>query len=95
MNSGHATTASFPNAAPFSFRGWLFALLVLLFPLVDAWGAFDSVVEHGPSSNRVNAFFLGDGYTSADIAAGTYSTHVQNYVNYMFANAIRQPNRQA
>jgi hypothetical protein len=44
------------------------------------------VVETGPSSNRVNAFFLGDGYTAADIAAGTYAAHVQSYVDYMFSN---------
>ena len=55
---------------------------------VEARGAFDTIVEHGPSSNRVNTFFLGDGYTAADIGAGTYNTHVQNYVNYMFSNTI-------
>lgn len=55
---------------------------------VEARGAFDTIVAHGPSSNRVNTFFLGDGYTAADISAGTYNTHVQNYVNYMFANTL-------
>jgi hypothetical protein len=49
--------------------------------------AFDIIAEHGPSSNRVNTFFLGDGYTAADLAAGTYSNQVQGYVNYMFANS--------
>src|SRR5947207_8692537 len=49
---------------------------------------FDTVVEHGPSSNRVDVFFLGDGYTAANITAGTYANHVQSYVNYMFANSI-------
>ena len=55
---------------------------------IDARAAFDTIAEHGPSSNRVNTFFLGDGYTAADISGGTYTTHVQNYVNYMFANSL-------
>jgi len=54
----------------------------------SARAAFDILAEHGPSSNRVNTFFLGDGYTAADLAAGTYTNQVQGYVNYMFANSV-------
>jgi hypothetical protein len=50
--------------------------------------AYTTVVNNGPSSNRVDIVFLGDGYTASDIAAGTYNTHVQNYVNYMFTNSL-------
>ena len=76
---------------PLPFRLQLNCLLlgaVLLSAGTRARAAFDILAEHGPSSNRVNTFFLGDGYTAADIAAGTYTNHVQGYVNYMFANSL-------
>jgi IgA Peptidase M64 len=63
------------------------AIGLLLAAAHIARAAFDTVVETGPSSNRVDVFFLGDGYTSSDISAGIYSTHVQNYVNYIFTNS--------
>ena len=53
-----------------------------------AWADFITVAETGPSSNRVDVFFLGDGYTAADLTAGTYATNVQNYVDYAFANTL-------
>ena len=31
---------------------------------------FTTIIDNGPSSNRVDIVFLGDGYTTADIAAG-------------------------
>ena len=55
---------------------------------VDARAEFDTVIETGPSSNRVDIFFLGDGYTAADLSAGTYSNHVQSYLNYIFADQV-------
>ena len=76
---------------PLSFRFKFNCLLlgaVLLCASPGARAAFDIIAEHGPSSNRVNTFFLGDGYTATDIAAGTYTNHVQSYVNYMFANSV-------
>ncbi|MDP6045950.1 MAG: M64 family metallopeptidase [Phycisphaerae bacterium] len=45
-----------------------------------------TVINNGPSANRVDVVFLGDGYTAADHAAGTYTTHINSYLNYMFAN---------
>jgi IgA Peptidase M64/PEP-CTERM motif len=63
------------------------AIGLLLAAAHIARAAFDTVVETGPSSNRVDVFFLGDGYTSSDISTGIYSTHVQNYVNYIFTNS--------
>jgi hypothetical protein len=54
--------------------------------------AFDTVIDNGPSSNRVDIFFLGDGYTTADLAAGTFSDHVQNYTDHVFsANLSTDP----
>jgi hypothetical protein len=64
----------------------LLAALMWIAPAARA--AFDIIAEHGPSSNRVNTFFLGDGYTASDIASGKYTSHVQSYVNYMFANSV-------
>ena len=63
-----------------------FLALGLLFgiPLVS-YAAFDTVIDNGPSSNRVDIFFLGDGYTTADLAAGAYSDHVQNYTDHIFS----------
>ena len=48
--------------------------------------AFDTLVDNGPSSNRVDVVFLGDGYTAADHTAGTYTTDINSYLGYMFSN---------
>ncbi len=48
--------------------------------------AFDTLVDNGPSSNRVDIVFLGDGYTAADHTAGTYTTDINSYLGYMFSN---------
>ncbi|MGW8256666.1 MAG: M64 family metallopeptidase [Thermoguttaceae bacterium] len=77
-----------PSQRQFLAPVFLSCLVCLICLARQAKAAFDTIVEHGPSSNRVNVFFLGDGYTATDIAAGTYNTHVQNYVNYMFANSV-------
>src|SRR3954463_7273657 len=42
------------------------------------------MVNNGPASNRVKVFFLGDGYTSADINT-TYVRDVQAMVDHMFS----------
>ncbi len=61
------------------------AICIVPFP---ALGQLLSVVNNGPSSNRVDIVFLGDGYTAADLSAGTYLNHVNGYVDYMFANSL-------
>ena len=71
------------------FRGAVLTAVLSVSCCADnALAAIDTILEHGPSSNRVNTFFLGDGYTASDISTGTYTTHVQNYVDYMFANSV-------
>jgi hypothetical protein len=50
--------------------------------------ALTSVVINGPSSNRVDVVFLGDGYTSTDIAGGSYAADVASYVDYMFGAGL-------
>ncbi len=64
------------------------ALVLALCTSTAARAQFDTLIENGPSSNRVDIFFLGDGYTNADLAAGTFSAHAQNYIDYVFTNSI-------
>jgi hypothetical protein len=45
-----------------------------------------TLLNNGPSSNRVDILFMGDGYTAADIAAGTYRSHVESMVKHLFAD---------
>lgn len=49
-----------------------------------ALAQYETIVDNGPSSNRVDMVFLGDGYTAADHAAGTYTNHIQGYLGYLF-----------
>jgi hypothetical protein len=43
-----------------------------------------TILDNGPNSNRVNIVFLGDGYTTANIASGLYSTHINSMLDHMF-----------
>ena len=57
--------------------------LLILTPAARA----DFVTVRGDAAraaNRVDVAFVGDGYTAADHAAGTYGAHVENYLGYMF-----------
>ena len=47
-----------------------------------------TIIDNGPSSNRVDIVFLGDGYTTVDIAAGKYANHINNYLNHMFSDSL-------
>jgi IgA Peptidase M64 len=49
---------------------------------------FTTLVNNGKSDNRIDVVFLGDGYTSTDVATGTYDNHINNYVNYLFSNSL-------
>lgn len=68
--------------------------LGLLAPLVaalccsPAQGAWNTLVDSGPSSNRIDIVILGDGYTTADHAAGTFEDHVYAYLDHMFADSL-------
>jgi hypothetical protein len=63
-----------------------FALAMLGQPAMAA--PFTTIVNNGKSDNRVDMVFLGDGYTSTDLAAGTYDQHVNSYVNYLFSDSL-------
>src|SRR5262245_34602245 len=50
-----------------------------------ASGAYITMVEHGPSSNRVNVMFLGDGYTASELGT-TYVNDISSMWAHMFGN---------
>ncbi len=66
-----------------------FIMVVTVCLSSSAWAqTLTTVVDNGPSSNRVDMVILGDGYTATDIANGTYAAHVGSYLNYKFANSL-------
>ena len=70
-------------------RSFLIALTLLSAPST-VYGTPITMINHGPSSNRVDIVFLGDGYTATDISNGTYVNHINSYVNYMFSPGLNQ-----
>jgi PKD repeat protein len=44
----------------------------------------ETIIQNGPSSNRVDLVLLGDGYTEANL--GTYASNVGGALDYMFAS---------
>jgi len=68
-----------------SYRPWA-VVIVLLSTAASARAAYVTMIDNGPSSNRVDIVFLGDGYTAADHAAGTYVDHINSYAGSMFAD---------
>ena len=61
------------------------ALTLLAVCLADgpAEAVYTTMVNNGPSANRVDIVFLGDGYTAAQIST-TYVTHVQAMLTHLF-----------
>jgi hypothetical protein len=60
------------------------SLTLVLMAASPAWSSYITFVNNGPSTNRVDMFFLGDGYTAADISAGTYRTHINSMMAHLF-----------
>ncbi len=69
---------------------WIFFQAIFLLAMLShfAQAQFDTLLDNGPSSNRVDIVFLGDGYTTSDHLAGTYDTHVTGYLDYMFGGGV-------
>lgn len=44
---------------------------------------FSTIIDNGPSSNRVDIMFLGDGYTAEEIGT-TYVSHIDAMLTHMF-----------
>lgn len=53
-----------------------------------ALASYTTLVDNGPSSNRVDIIFLGDGYTATDLADGIYYDDITGYLDYMFADTL-------
>ncbi len=49
-----------------------------------------TVLNNGPSTNRIDLIFIGDGYTSSQVD-DLYPTHVQEELDYLFSGANRNP----
>lgn len=49
---------------------------------MPAQAAFTSFLDNGPSSNRVDIVFLGDGYTSTEL--NLYQTHINSMMSHFF-----------
>lgn len=60
------------------------ASIVLALGGVPAFGDYTTVVDNGPSSNRVDIVFIGDGYVQADIDDGMYADHVDAMLDHLF-----------
>ncbi len=58
-----------------------------LYPHLGLAATLTTLVDNGPSSNRVDVVFLGDGYTASDLTAGTFDQHIVNYLDYWFADS--------
>ena len=89
-NSGSMPRRTGVSSSKGSCRAALLAALVLAWPAVAAHAAaaesYVTVVDNGPSANRVDLVVLGDGYTAAEIDT-TYAGHVAGLVDYMFAQS--------
>lgn len=44
-----------------------------------------TMIDNGPSSNRVDMVFLGDGYTASDLST-TYVTHINSMLSHTFSS---------
>jgi Ca2+-binding RTX toxin-like protein len=56
---------------------------------VEGWRIYTihPLVNTGPSANRVDIVFMGDGYTSSEIAT-TYASQVSAFVDYLFDGSL-------
>src|SRR5689334_8100534 len=53
--------------------------------------AFDPVIDNGPTANRVDVVFAGDGYQASEIDT-TYVQHVEALTSYLFSgNILTEP----
>jgi len=59
---------------------------------VNAGPMLRTLVDNGPASNRVDIVILDDGYTAADIGAGTLDAHADALMDYLFGGSqLTQP----
>ncbi len=80
MNAGHRVSARGSLTACAAFA----ATLLLGASFSNA--AYTTIVNNGPNANRVNAVFLGDGYTAGTQLTTTYPAHINTMLQHMFNN---------
>ncbi|MEX0774969.1 MAG: M64 family metallopeptidase [Phycisphaeraceae bacterium] len=61
------------------------AAMLLALLLQSRAAAYVTLANNGPSSNRVDIVFVGDGYRQADIDSGIYAAHIQTMLDHMFS----------
>jgi hypothetical protein len=74
--------------AAMKYSSLLVGVVLAMFGEPVFGAALTTITNNGPSSNRVDVVFLGDGYTSADLAAGIYDNHINSYLDYWFSNSL-------
>ncbi len=80
MNAGHRVVARGSLAACAAF------VATFLLGASFARAAYTTIVNNGPNTNRVNAVFLGDGYTAGTQLTTTYPAHINTMLTHMFNN---------
>lgn len=72
-------------------RSIFIALTVVLAATPCVYGqTVTTVLDNGPSNNRIDLVFVGDGYQESEIDS-TYDGHVQDEIDYLFNGAFRNP----
>lgn len=64
------------------------ALALSLSPRPAVGQSLQTLIDSGPSANRVDLVFFGDGYTQSDLDAGQYATHIDSYLQYLFSDNL-------
>ncbi|MHA3770165.1 M64 family metallopeptidase [Verrucomicrobiota bacterium sgz303538] len=67
---------------PRSLHASIIGLCVLLLVAHESWADFTTFLNTGPSSNRVDIVFLGDGYTSSEL--NLYQSHIDMMMHHLF-----------
>ena len=66
---------------------FVLGLLLISFSFVGStYGDYVTMVDNGPSANRVDVVFLGDGYTASQLNT-TYVMHIDRMLDHMFDDA--------
>jgi MYXO-CTERM domain-containing protein len=70
------------NVVPHASTGWA-CLSLIAVVVTPAQAAYETMVDNGPSSNRVDVVFLGDGYTAPQLST-VYPAHVNGMLAHLF-----------
>jgi hypothetical protein len=71
-------------------RAWFVGLAVVCLCVwmnPAAAQTFETMIANGPSSNRVDMAFVGDGYTQSQIDNGFYENQIGGFLDYMFSDS--------